>query len=94
MDLCKAYNNVNQNFLNHVLANMGFPNKWISWIANCIGDTLFSIFINGSPVGFFKGSCGMRQGDPLSPLSFHSSVGGIYSMAGFGNSEGLNCYYA
>ena len=66
LDIEKAYDQINWNFLTSVLFKMGFKEKWLGWIKWCISTASFSVMLNGSPEGFFRGLKGLRQGDPLS----------------------------
>ncbi|KAL0401950.1 UNVERIFIED_CONTAM: Retrovirus-related Pol polyprotein from type-2 retrotransposable element R2DM [Sesamum latifolium] len=70
VDIRKAYDTVEWDFLMAVLRLFGFPSLFISWIEECVTMPSFSVCLNGSPHGFFKGARGLWQGDPMSPYLF------------------------
>ena len=70
MDIERAFDHVNWDYLLLVMSKMGFGQRWIDWIRWCISTTNFSILINGTSSDFFHSTRGLRQGDPLSLYLF------------------------
>lgn len=70
VDLRKAFDSVNLEFLISALRALNVPDKFVNWIYQCISTPAFSISINGTSDGFFKSTKGLRQGDPLSLYLF------------------------
>ncbi|XP_022873326.1 uncharacterized protein LOC111392262 [Olea europaea var. sylvestris] len=59
-----------QEFLRDVLHGLQFPSRFVHWVMEYVTSTSYSIALNGTSHGFFKGRKGLRQGDPLSPFLF------------------------
>jgi len=70
IDIEKAFDTLNWQFLLTVLTSFGFYDKFCKWIHTILQSAKLSISINGKLHGYFNCSRGVRQGDPLSPLLF------------------------
>ncbi|KAK0577042.1 hypothetical protein LWI29_027074 [Acer saccharum] len=95
LDLSKAYDRVEWEFLRAILIKMGFPSNWVSLIMDCVCSSSLSFLLNGQAVFRLTPSRGLRQGCPLSPFLFLLCTEALSSL--FQSSEnngrvlGLKC---
>jgi hypothetical protein len=78
LDIKKAYDSVNREFLFDCLASRGFPSRFMAAIRNTHAETEARFRVNGflsEPVPMTRG---IRQGCPLAPLLFILAIDPLY----------------
>nr|KAJ0204712.1 hypothetical protein LSAT_V11C500243130 [Lactuca sativa] len=62
IDFEKAFDSINWGYLDSMMEQMGFSNKWRNWIRGCLTSSKASVLVNRSLTDEFEITKGVRQG--------------------------------
>jgi hypothetical protein len=80
LDMKKAYDRVEWNYLSAIMIQLGFHRDWVSTIMRLVTSVSFSVLFNGDRLNHFKPTRSLRQGDPISPYLFLLTAEGLTGL--------------
>lgn len=88
LDMSKAYDRVEWQFLREMMQRLGFDQRWVALVMNCVTTVEYRIRVNGVLTEEFIPEQGLRQGDPLSPYLFLLCAEGFSALLKRAEEEG------